>query len=121
MPYAPGQEEALRSFYSGLLGLAEKKVPDALAGRGFVWFQAGGVDGELHFVPDLPAEPAAARHFCLAVEELAPLRERLEAAGAWTRDSTPIPGRPRFFTRDPAGNLVELTVVEADYRELEGS
>ena len=30
-------------------------------------------------------------------------------------DDTPIPNRPRFFCRDPAGNLVEFTHIEGPY------
>jgi hypothetical protein len=32
---------------------------------------------------------------------------------------TPIPGRPRFFVRDPFGNLLEITTLEGDYERLE--
>jgi hypothetical protein len=47
--------------------------------------------------------------------DLAAHRKRLEDAGVETRDATEIVGRPRFFCRDPFGNLVELTVIE-EYR-----
>jgi hypothetical protein len=37
-------------------------------------------------------------------------------AGIETTDRTPIPNRPRFFCRDPFGNLIELTTIMGDYR-----
>lgn len=104
-----GQAEA-RRFYGGLLGLQEKPVPTTLDATQLVWFAAGG-DLELHF---FPGEQAASsqRHFCLDVEDLQAVRRALETAGFEPYDATPIPGRPRFFCRDPFDNLVEITSIE---------
>jgi catechol 2,3-dioxygenase-like lactoylglutathione lyase family enzyme len=105
-----GVEQA-RTFYGGVLGLEERDVLPALDPDGFVWYRAGG-DLELHLmlVDDAPPERA---HFCLVVEgDLDELRERLEQAGAPTRDATPLQGRPRFFCHDPCGNLIELARIE---------
>jgi catechol 2,3-dioxygenase-like lactoylglutathione lyase family enzyme len=86
-------------------------VPPKLDPAEFVWFRVGG-DMELHVM--LRGEPERdQRHFCLVVEELEEVRARLEAAGVETSDPTPIVGRPRCFCRDPFGNLVELTRIEA--------
>jgi len=106
-----GRERA-RAFYGGLLGLEEREVPPKLDPSQLVWFRAGG-DLELHLMQTGDAAPERA-HFCLAVDEdLGELRTRLEAAGVPTRDATEIVGRPRFMCRDPFGNLVELTRIEA--------
>ena len=110
----PAGEEARRQavdFYSGLLGLEQRDVPPHLDPAGVIWFRAGG-DLELHLLQDrAPAEDQ--RHFCLEAEgDLDALRARIEAAGLETRDATPIVGRPRFFCRDPFGNLVELTRID---------
>ena len=86
-------------------------MPPKLDPAKFVWFRLGG-DLELHcmLVDEAPPERP---HFCLAVDEdLAALRARLEAADTETRDATEIVGRPRFFCRDPFGNLIELTRFE---------
>ena len=37
-----GNEAAARAFYGGLLGLREIPKPEAIRGRGGVWFEAGG-------------------------------------------------------------------------------
>lgn len=78
-----------------------------------VWFSAG--DGlELHFFRG-ETDPVAARHLCLDIEDLDEMRRRLRDAGHEPYDDTPIPNRPRFFCRDPAGNLVEFISIEGPY------
>ena len=112
-PFADGDQDALRAFYGGVLGLREIPTPSTLGHLDLVWFSAG--DGmELHFFRG-EADPAPARHFCLDVDGLDEVRQRLVEAGHEPHDDTPIPNRPRFFCRDPAGNLVEFTSVEGSY------
>ncbi len=107
----PDGAERGRAFYGGLLGLEERDVPPKLDPTQLVWFRVGG-DLELHLLKTDDPPPELA-HFCLAVEEdLDALRSRIEAAGVATRDATEIIGRPRFFCRDPFGNLVELTRLD---------
>ncbi len=114
-PYAEGEGAAVRHFYSEVLGLREQPTPSTLAGMGLLWFSAG--DGlELHFFPG-PADVDSRRHFCFDIDDLEETRRRLEGAGLAPFDDTPIPNRPRFFCRDPVGNLVEFTRIEGDYRE----
>jgi catechol 2,3-dioxygenase-like lactoylglutathione lyase family enzyme len=116
-PYPRGRQEDVRAFYGSVLGLVEKPVPDALSDQELVWFEAGPLELELHFLPDpAPPDRAARRHFCLEVADLEGWRRRLEEAGVETSDQTPIPNRPRFFCRDPFGNLIELTTITGDYR-----
>ena len=116
-PYPPGRQEDVRAFYGNVLGLVEKPVPDSLFDQELVWFEAGPLELELHFLPDpVPADRTSQRHFCLEVDDLDGWRRRLEEAGVETSDQTPIPNRPRFFCRDPFGNLIELTTITGDYR-----
>jgi catechol 2,3-dioxygenase-like lactoylglutathione lyase family enzyme len=119
-PYPRGRQDDVRAFYGDLLGLEEKPVPATLADLELVWFAAGPDEMELHFLPDpVPPDRRAQRHFCLEVESLEDVRRRLEDAGYEISYQEEIPNRPRFFSRDPFGNLVELTVIEGDYREGE--
>jgi len=114
-PFADGGQAALRAFYGERLGLRELPTPSTLGHMELVWFAAG--DGlELHFFRG-KTDPAAARHFCLDVEDLEETRRRLVDAGHEPYDDTPIPNRPRFFCRDPAGNLVEFTSIEGPYAD----
>lgn len=106
-----GAEEEARSFYGGLLGLTEREVLPRLDPARLIWFHAGAPDLELHLM--LVDEPVAGGgHFCLAVDDVDDMRRRFEDAAVETSDATEIVGRPRFFCRDPFGNLVELTTIE---------
>jgi catechol 2,3-dioxygenase-like lactoylglutathione lyase family enzyme len=108
IPMPRGGHDAARAFYGGLLGLEERDVPPKLDASELVWFRAGG-DLELHcYESDESTQPS--QHFCLRIDAgLEELRRRLEAAGVACKDTTEIVGRPRFMTRDPFGNRVELT------------
>jgi catechol 2,3-dioxygenase-like lactoylglutathione lyase family enzyme len=117
LPYPRGRQDDIRAFYGELLGLNEKPVPVTIAHLDLVWFEAGSDELELHFLPDEVApDPRARRHFCLEVDELDGVRSRLEHAGFETTEQEPIPNRPRFFSRDPFGNLIEFTTILGDYR-----
>jgi catechol 2,3-dioxygenase-like lactoylglutathione lyase family enzyme len=109
IPIPAAGAAAARDFYGGLLGLEERDVLPDLDPAGFIWFRAGG-DAEVHLmlVDELPPERP---HFCLVADDLGELRTRLEAAGVSTHDATLITGRPRFFCRDPFGNLIELVRI----------
>ena len=72
-------EEAARSFYSRLLGLRELPKPEAIRGRGGVWFDAGGLDLHLS-VEEHRAGPDTYRHFGLESADVSGLRARLKAA-----------------------------------------
>ena len=110
-----GADEA-RAFYGGVLGLAEKPVPDSLEPDRFVWFEAGTGELEVHvFLADAPPAPRTGAHFCLDVDDLDAVRSRLEEAGAGIEEARPIGNRPRFFCRDPFGNLIELTSIAGPY------
>jgi catechol 2,3-dioxygenase-like lactoylglutathione lyase family enzyme len=112
-PYPDGEDASVRRFYAEVLGLSEQPAPSTLAGMGLLWFTAG--DGlEIHFFPG-PQDVESRRHFCFDIDDLEETRRRLEAAGLAPFDDTPIPNRPRFFCRDPVGNLIEFTRIEGDY------
>ncbi len=120
VPIAPGEEARTRArrFYAGLLHLEEIRAPDALSDLQVVWFRLD--DTELHLLPEeLTAQDHSGRHFCLAVDDLEGIRFALEEAGVAVVGAVTIPGRPRYFVRDPFGNLIELTTIDGDYLELQ--
>jgi catechol 2,3-dioxygenase-like lactoylglutathione lyase family enzyme len=113
-PFPDGGQHLIRRFYGELLGLPEIEVPGTLDRR-LVWFAAG--EGlELHFFPG-SGDLDSGRHLCLEAADLGAVRDSLSQGGFAPYEATPIPNRPRFFCRDPAGNLVEFTAIEGDYRE----
>jgi catechol 2,3-dioxygenase-like lactoylglutathione lyase family enzyme len=104
-----GSEDLARAFYGGLLGLVEIPKPEALRGRGGVWFDAGGLD--LHVsVEEGRGEGDRLRHFGLECAELGAVRERLVAAGVVIDEGRAAPWK-RFFVRDPFGNRMEIHEV----------
>ena len=109
-PFPAGEQATIRTFYGGVLGLTEIASPASLAHLELVWFSAG-LGLELHFFPG-DTDPHAARHFCLDVDDLEETRRQLELAGLRPYDETTIPNRPRFFVRDPIGNLIEFTSIQ---------
>ncbi len=113
IPRPPQSDTAARTFYGELLGLPEITPPAMLQTLDVIWFQVG-VDSELHlFVEEPMGQDRSGRHFCLAVEDVEALRLRLVAAGLTVVSDVPLPDRPRYFVRDPFGNLIELTTIEA--------
>jgi ubiquinone/menaquinone biosynthesis C-methylase UbiE len=101
-----GAEERARAFYGGVIGMVEVAKPEALAGRGGVWFQCG--DQQLHIGVEDEFQPQRKAHPAFRVHDLAALRARLEAADAPIAEDVPLPGKLRCETRDPFGNRVEF-------------
>ena len=104
----PGCETHARRFFGDLLGLLEIEKPEALTGRGGVWFRVGAQ--QLHVGIEQDFTPARKAHPALHVEAAAldSLAERLEDAGATVAWDAAIPGIRRFYTEDPWGNRIEL-------------
>lgn len=121
IPRPPGPESRrqAQAFFSGLLGLAEKPVPRSIRHLDLIWFQVGEM--ELHCFAEELVGDASGRHFCLATEDLEATRQTLRQNGYEPWDPEGIPGRPRFFCRDPFGNIIEFTTITADYLALEES
>ncbi len=117
VPRPPGEEAHKRAvqFYAGVLGLEEIPKPRTFTDIEVTWFRLG--DDEIHVYAMNPNEqvPHNEAHFCLTVEDLQATRDRLEAAGFPCDDTVPIPHRPRFYTRDPFGNEIEITTIQGDY------
>lgn len=99
----PDTEAALH-FYVDVLGLAERSDrPDF--GIGGAWLDAGGQ--QVHLI-QAETPPAMGQHFALLVDDLDAVVDELRGKGFEVSDPSPVgPGR-QSFTRDPAGNMVEL-------------
>lgn len=96
------------------MGAVHVPRPDSLAALDLTWFRWGG--DEIHVYAADPGEPEPHHggHFCMAVDDIEVARAALEGAGVPCFDTTPIPGRPRFFTVDPFGNSIEISHIEDD-------
>ncbi len=123
-----GSEDASRTFYLGVLGMAEVAKPPALAARGgrgpgSRYRRAGSVrrDGratgrvradslELHLGVEADFRPAGKAHPGIRVPDLDGLAAHLGARAvtiAW--DTSLFPGHRRFHADDPMGNRLEFT------------
>jgi catechol 2,3-dioxygenase-like lactoylglutathione lyase family enzyme len=101
----PGElEDETVAWYTGVLGLVRLTKPEGARPRG-AWFAAGDV--QVHVSVDEHNPPRTA-HFGLLVDDFDELIARLRAAGCHIEQARPIPGRHRCYTRDPAGNRIEL-------------
>jgi catechol 2,3-dioxygenase-like lactoylglutathione lyase family enzyme len=100
-----GAEDGAREFYGGLLGLEEIEKPEALRGRGGLWYSIADV--QLHVGVEDEVAPSK-RHPAFEVEGVAAVRAYLEQNGVRTRDEADIPGLRRFSFFDPFGNRIEL-------------
>ena len=118
IPRPPDSETQTRAFYGDLLGLREIPAPNSIQAAEVIWFKIGD-DAELHCFREDPLDDPSIRHFCLVVDDVALVRSKLTAAGYAPYDVETIPGRPRFFCRDPFGNIIEFTTIEGDYLALQ--
>ena len=118
LPRLAESDEAIRHFYGDLLQLQELPPPKGAGYLSVIVYQIGE-DNELHLFVEASI-PLSQRHLCIEVDDLLYWRTHLERSGIPIIDDFPIPGRPRFFVRDPVGNLVEFMKIEGDYRLLQG-
>jgi catechol 2,3-dioxygenase-like lactoylglutathione lyase family enzyme len=105
----PGRTGDVVPFYVDVLGLTRvPKPPEAGSPLG-AWLDVAP-GAQLH-ISERDGEPHPDQHFALVVDDYEAVTRRLVAAGVEWREATSMEGARRGFTRDPAGNLVEL--VEA--------
>lgn len=101
-----GCEEAARTFYGELLGLAEIEKPEHLRRRGGVWFACG--EQQIHIGVTSDFVPRRKGHPALEVQNLSAWRAHLEQARIAINEDEPLPGWTRFYIADPWGNRIEL-------------
>jgi catechol 2,3-dioxygenase-like lactoylglutathione lyase family enzyme len=101
-----GGEDLARGFYAGVLGLTEVPKPEALQGRGGVWFETGPL--RLHLGVEQPFAPARKAHPALRVSSLDEAKAALQAQGLAFRSDIDLPGISRIYVDDPFGNRIEL-------------
>jgi catechol 2,3-dioxygenase-like lactoylglutathione lyase family enzyme len=104
----PELEEATKNFYGAVLGLQQVPKPKTSRQSG-AWYQIGA--NQLHLSVEIEdAGPLSSRHVCFSVVDLKTAETRFRDAGVEIiPDSRPIEGTSRFYVRDPAGNMLEIT------------
>ena len=96
-------------WYRSCLGLSEMTKPQGTRPAG-AWFRAG--DQEVHVSVD-EHNPHKTAHFGMVVTDYTAAIERLRGAGCHIEQAGEIPGRHRFYTRDPAGNRIEIVAFDS--------
>lgn len=103
-------EDEAKHFYGSVFGLKEIPKPVELRGRGGAWYELGSVQLHLSAKADEALGQARKGHVCYTVADVAFAEEQLRAGGIEIiPDDQPIPGNPRFYVRDPGGNLIEIS------------
>ena len=120
VPRPSGNDEPTRAFYGALLGLEEIPAPVSITTANVIWFKLNE-STELHIFEEEPMGDTSIRHFCLVVENLEAMRQKLNEAGYSPWDVEPIPGRPRFFCHDPNRNIIEFTTIVGNYLDYQDS
>ena len=102
-------EEAAKSFYGDLLGLEQIEKPDGPRKYIGAWYQLG--ESQLHLsIEEGLRNQDSNRHVCYAVTDIPAALSAFRSAGIEiTSEEQLVNGGSRFFVRDPAGNLIEIT------------
>jgi catechol 2,3-dioxygenase-like lactoylglutathione lyase family enzyme len=100
-------EAAAKDFYGAVLGLRQVPKPPTSRQSG-AWYQIGL--NQLHLSVDAKEDGApSSGHVCFAVSHLAEAERKFRNAGVEIiADPQPNPNSPRFYVRDPGGNLLEI-------------
>jgi catechol 2,3-dioxygenase-like lactoylglutathione lyase family enzyme len=102
----PGATESVVGFYADVLGLRRVPKPAEGVAASGAWFDIDDVSQVHVSERDGAVHPQA--HFGLVVDDFDAVLARLAAAGAPWSDQVDLFGGRRGFTRDPAGNRIEL-------------
>lgn len=105
---APSElEQQTKEFYGDVLGLKQVPKPSGSRQAG-AWYQIGANQLHLSVENERPG-PLSSRHICFAVSDLKATENKFrDARVEIIPDPRPIEGNPRFYVRDPAGNMLEI-------------
>ena len=101
-------ETEVVEWYESCLGLPRLEKPQGTRAKG-AWFSIG--DQELHVSVDEHNPPQTA-HLGLVVDSFDTVIAKLRGSGCHIEQAAAIPGRRRCYTRDPAGNRIEIASME---------
>jgi catechol 2,3-dioxygenase-like lactoylglutathione lyase family enzyme len=103
---APGGTDAVVPFYVEVLGLRRVDKPTEGVAQSGAWFDVNETT-QVH-VSERDGDVHPQSHFGLVVDDFDGVQLRLRDSGAPWEDQADIFGGRRGFTRDPAGNRVEI-------------
>jgi catechol 2,3-dioxygenase-like lactoylglutathione lyase family enzyme len=101
-----GQAGEIAAFYRDVFGFVDLDRPGG-QGAGGWWLEAD--DGVQLHLSENDRAPHPDAHIAITVGDFGEVRSRLAAVGAAWRDAPDVfGGGGRGFTRDPAGNRIEV-------------
>ena len=101
-------EAAAKHFYGGVLGLRQLQKPEGSRTNEGAWYELGGLQLHLSLEDGVENRPSD-RHVCYLVGDIPLAEAEFRDAGVEIiPDPRPMRGRPRFYVRDPGGNLLEI-------------
>ncbi|MDQ4065737.1 MAG: VOC family protein [Actinomycetota bacterium] len=103
-------EQEVVEWYERCIGLERIEKPEGTNPSG-AWFRVG--DQQLHVLVD-PHNPPKDAHYCLRVDDFDAFVGKLRDARVHIEQAAARPGRQRCFTRDPAGNSIEIVALEGE-------
>jgi catechol 2,3-dioxygenase-like lactoylglutathione lyase family enzyme len=99
-------EVAAKDFYGSVLGLEQIPKPASSRQSG-AWYQIGNT--QLHLSVESEERALSSRHVCFTVSDLAEAEMKFRESGVEIiADPRPNPNSPRFYVRDPGGNMLEI-------------
>lgn len=101
-------EAEVIDWYTEVVGLERIEKAEGAKPEG-AWFRAGAQ--QVHLLID-PHNPPKDAHFCLRVADFDSFVGNLRSHGCHIEQARQIPGRRRCFTRDPAGNSIEIVALD---------
>jgi catechol 2,3-dioxygenase-like lactoylglutathione lyase family enzyme len=101
-----GKTETVQSFYVDVLGLRRTPKPAEGVAQTGAWFDVDERT-QVH-VSERDGVPHPQSHFALVVDDFDGVLARVREAGAPWDEQPDVFGGRRGFTRDPAGNRIEL-------------
>jgi len=102
----PGSTASVVPFYADVLGLRQVDKPTEGVAQTGAWFDID--DRSQVHVSEREGDVHPQSHFGLVVDDFDAVIGRLRQAGASWEDQADIFGGRRGFTRDPAGNRIEI-------------
>lgn len=105
-------ETAAKTFYGVVLGLEQIPKP-ATSRQSGAWYEIG--QNQLHLSVEREANGGLrSGHICFAISDLTEAEQKFRDAGVEIiADPRPNPNSPRFYVRDPGGNLLEIAQASA--------
>jgi catechol 2,3-dioxygenase-like lactoylglutathione lyase family enzyme len=102
----PGGTDGVVGFYTKVLGLRQAPKPTEGVAQSGAWFDIDERT-QVH-VSERDGSSHPQSHFALVVDDFDDVLGRLREAGAAWEEQPDIFGGRRGFTRDPAGNRIEI-------------